>query len=61
MSLSQSLPGLHAQPVDPSLAAWRAQVTESLGVPRVYIKLLVELEDFLNKSLADKVGRSSSH
>ena len=33
-----------------------AQVTESLGVPRVYIKLLVELEDFLNKSLADKVG-----
>ena len=34
-----------------------AQVTESLGVPRVYIKLLVELEDFLNKSLADKVGR----
>ena len=31
-------------------------MTESLGVPRVYIKLLVELEDYLNKSLADKVG-----
>ena len=31
------------------------KVTEALGTPRVYIKLLVELEDFLLKSLADKV------
>ena len=38
------------------LTAISRQVTEALGVPRVYIKLLVELEDFLNKSLADKVA-----
>ncbi len=25
---------------------------QSLGTPRVYVKLLVELEDFLNKTLA---------
>jgi hypothetical protein len=28
------------------------KVTQALGVPRVYVKLLVELEDFLNKTLA---------
>ena len=32
-----------------------SQVTEALGVPRPYVKLLAELEEFLNKSLADKV------
>ncbi|MEW5305255.1 MAG: hypothetical protein WDW36_007810 [Sanguina aurantia] len=30
------------------------KVENSLGVPRVYIKLLVELEDFLNETLANK-------
>ncbi len=28
------------------------KVTQSLGTPRVYVKLLVELEDFLAKTLA---------
>ena len=28
------------------------KVTQSLGVPRAYVRLLVELEDFLNKTLA---------
>ncbi len=28
------------------------QVTQSLGVPRAYVRMLCELEDFLNKTLA---------
>lgn len=28
------------------------KVTGQIGTPRVYIKILVELEDFLNKTLA---------
>ena len=30
------------------------KVTDALGVPRVYVRILVELEDGLKKSLADK-------
>ena len=31
------------------------KVTGALGTPRPYIKILVELEDFLNKTLAGKI------
>lgn len=37
------------------LYACCAQVTQSLGTPRAYVKLLVELEDFLNKTLAGEL------
>lgn len=30
------------------------KVTDALGVPRVYVRILVELEDSLKKTLADK-------
>ncbi|KAL4433586.1 hypothetical protein ABPG75_000027 [Micractinium tetrahymenae] len=30
------------------------KVTQSLGVPRAYVRMMCELEDFLNKTLADK-------
>ncbi|KAI7845552.1 hypothetical protein COHA_000843 [Chlorella ohadii] len=30
------------------------KVTQSLGVPRAYVRMLCELEDFLNKTLAEK-------
>ena len=33
------------------------KVTMSLGVPRKYVRILVELEDSLATTLADKVGR----
>jgi hypothetical protein len=32
-------------------------VTQSLGVPRAYVRMLVELEDFLNKTLAGAQGQ----
>lgn len=32
------------------------QVTQSLGVPRAYIRMLCELEDFLSKTLAGNEG-----
>jgi translation initiation factor 3 subunit C len=31
------------------------KVTGALGTPRPYVKILVELEDFLNKTLAGKM------
>lgn len=36
----------------PCLACRCLQVTQSLGVPRAYARMLCELEDFLNKTLA---------
>lgn len=33
------------------------KVTMSLGVPRKYVRILVELEDSLATTLADKVGQ----
>ena len=35
-------------------------MTQSLGVPRAYVRMLCELEDFLNKTLAGAAGRRSS-
>lgn len=32
------------------------QVTQSLGVPRAYVRMMCELEDFLNKTLAGEAA-----
>lgn len=32
------------------------KATGALGTPRVYVKMLAELEDFLNKTLAGALG-----
>lgn len=36
------------------------QVTQSLGVPRAYVRMMCELEEFMNKTLAGVFASSGA-